>query len=792
MPSTSIHSATVFPDLDQDLQLALRLSLKDLEESESQGHSIVQDDDFDYHDSYEDDDFDVDDIHLAPPPARKHRSRTKRRSSSSVSKAPLFTKIVQPIIDSPRPLRFPLEVLALVCRHLSQPALRSCVSLVCKDWNRVSDAFLRRVGVWTPLSESYHGNKLLEQMEKKSLDTLECWFKMDPYIPYDQTHSITTFSTREAWLRFHKAILAPLDAEPSQQLFHDNNRCPSSEVPTCLFHYIQHLWFCSYNIGCDLLFTPLLPYLCHLKTLYLNVYFTIPVIEILDHAHNLIEFTVRISNSRPFVNMVTGDPAEDSLPDDPPPPPVDPDTAHFPVKPKVVIPPKTYDDRYKLRVFDIDRCIVKQRVLERIVGACPDLRIFKARGVNKSVWDGQRYITHDINQPHLIEHVKKMCPRLEWYNVIQDSDDATDGAHIKRIHNHFPDQTSLSISCSGYQNDLVQNDIVRTMLRQITTLEVTPAGTGVCYSEILNDVLCLMPQLQHFLGPRMAFEVSALYLPPTIEVPEPKKFIENNKERKRQEREERRRQRQEALSRFQNSGYYQRPPTGVPEIDPSCVWACRDLRTFNLKFESNPPILLFTEYIHRHKLFRSLTHLRIEITRLMMGQLKFFPHVYKRLEKSLEKAKGNHADFLKMKEELEQPPRHEDVLRPLRGLMSLEEFKIDAEFVDGMLHASDFEFLRRRKGNETVVRYISHETPATGPHVADKNEYDEEDEGMNEHEEESGSGGRSETIWPRLQALHIRYLVSRLTTDFRSIIARVEAIRPGVEFSIRERYSREV
>jgi len=139
-----------------------------------------EDDPVDYYDYAEG----YDDIRLAPPALNKsprvRRHKLEKKNKINNTKLSLITKIIQPIVDCPRPLVFPLEVLDLVCSHLSQATLRHCVSLVCKNWNNVSDRYIRRVGIWTPLAEDSE-KQLLQQMQR--LDTLECWFGMDPDLP---------------------------------------------------------------------------------------------------------------------------------------------------------------------------------------------------------------------------------------------------------------------------------------------------------------------------------------------------------------------------------------------------------------------------------------------------------------------------------------------------------------------------------------------------------------------------------------------------------------------------------
>ncbi|KAF9105004.1 hypothetical protein BGX27_009847, partial [Mortierella sp. AM989] len=235
-----MHSNTI----DEDL--ALTLQLQQIEDGYPIDEYYFDEDEDDYTSYDSDDNCDYGDIHLALPAQYKSKSRKSKNKKQQASKPPLFTKIIQPIIDCPRPLVFPLEVLGLVCSHLSQSTLRTCVSLVCKDWSAVSDRYIKRAGVWTPLSEDYQ-KRLIEQMKK--LDTLECWFNMDPDVP-DSTSIITQEISCQRWRTFRDAVLAPFDKglQSNKDVIQDSQK-PDDDTPTCLLHNIHNLSLRGYYIG---------------------------------------------------------------------------------------------------------------------------------------------------------------------------------------------------------------------------------------------------------------------------------------------------------------------------------------------------------------------------------------------------------------------------------------------------------------------------------------------------------------------------------------------------------------
>ncbi|KAF9105006.1 hypothetical protein BGX27_009849 [Mortierella sp. AM989] len=791
--------------IDEDLALALQLNeLEDGYPIDDEYYSDKDEDDYTFYDL--DGDRNYADIHLAPPPQHKSRRRRFKNKKPQTPKPLLFTKIIQPIIDCPRPLVFPLEVLGLVCSHLSQSTLRTCVSLVCKDWNAVSDQYIRRIGVWTALSEDYQ-QLLMEQM--KRLDTLECWFNMDPAVP-GSTSIITQEDTRQRWRAFLDAILLPFDEdlhsnergiqEPS--VLHDRQ---DKRIPNCLLHNISNLSLRGEYIDYSTAITTIHQQqgFRFLKTFFLEIHRgsrDILLFPLLDDCPNLLELTIRVPHTS-TVNILAGD-SDDQIPDDIP-QPVNPETAHFPVKPKTILPPKIYNQRYNLRVFDIEKCTVKHPILERIVSTCPKLRVLKAREINAQLWRADiGYYAHEIKHDRLLQHAKKMCPDLGWYNVILRQNTATDFDHMKRMNTYFPDTKYLSISSCGYQAIMPDALVSRALFNQITVLEVTPAVSRNVYTAILNKVLCRSPKLLHFIAPKYQFLVSELYSPPEPVTPIPKTFIENIRCRKRQEREERRKHRQEALLRIQNTGSSSvntNTSSNQEALDASDskIWQCYDLRSIDIRLDLDDlSSSRFTTYIDRNRLFRNLTNLRLSLNKLMVGQLLEFPHVIKRREKAAEDLQPKRKiGFMniKAKEKLKMPKRFENDLLHLRGLRSLEHLHIEAQNIPGMIQSSDFEFLRKHS-DETVLRTISHEV---NDHAQDQDISSNNIEDIGDILEEDDGNGivsaaykpkalETETFWPRLQEFHVRCFYHPIATNYSDVVSGVRSIRPGVEFSIKQ------
>ncbi|KAF9207799.1 hypothetical protein BGZ49_010545 [Haplosporangium sp. Z 27] len=776
-------------NIDEDLALALLLN--DLQDDYSS----------DYHDGnknaypvcdLDSDHNDYGDIYVSPPSQNKSKSRRSKKKKQKTTKSPIFTKIVQPIANSPRPLIFSRKTLGLIFSHLSQSTLRTCISLVCKDWKAVSDQYIRRAGVWAARSEDYQA-RLLEQM--KRLDTLECWFNMDPDVPTDFPQN-SLKETNNLWRGFRDSILEPFgDTTPSIK----NNTDGSSQRkiqrnrykklkkdeshPTCLLHNI-----CKLSLrGNDIRYTEIITTLHQqhglkfLKTLFLDFHRgtrDVLLFPLLDDCPNLVEFTLRVQG-RSTVDVLTGDKHRLGNPD------LDRTFSNSIA---------SRQQSYNLEVFDISNCGIMQTVLKRIVSTCPNLRVLKTR----------EHYTPMINHKQLLDHAKKMCPYLEWYSVglAGGSDDEIE--YLEPVKDYFPVCKYLSIACKGDPSRLTQSLVARLLFSQVTVLEVTNLDFLEEQSIILDKILCQTTKLRQLIAQRFSFSISALYTPLEPVVPAPEKYIENNRDRKRQERKDKRKQRQKALQRLQNIGSYTDTPT--LDFETPKTWQCHDLRSLTLRCtDITSPFLDFALYIDRNRLFRNLTELKLTFQDLRIGQLQEFPHVIKKREKRIEESESRRMSGLNNLNRalLDPPKRYQNELLPLHGLRSLEYFHIAVHCIPGMIHPSDFEFLMRRS-DETVVRIISHEIgDYNQTHDMNSVNNSKDDELLHKESDDDdeyiieclGSekiirklpNATAETFWPLLQTFHIRYFYMSLV-DCSELISGIKNIRPGVEFSIKQRF----
>ncbi|KAF9568102.1 hypothetical protein EC968_003122 [Mortierella alpina] len=675
---------------------------------------------------YEEAFYDHYDIQLKPQQTRKPKVSKQQRSE---------TKILLPVQGtSRRHYLFPVEILDRVCSHLSQATLRCVVRLVCKEWYTVSKQFIQRKGIWNDLSAAQE-NRLLEHMP--SLQTLECWFGLTTgYLTYDKV--LLDQSLRNSWDRFMTAITTPLQAL-------DKDQRAGSTRPKCLLHHIRRLIFKGSRMTYEVAIPQILGHFQFLQSLELHVRWTrIPLFELLNNSPSLRQ--LRVVGQRSLGTEVVSGDDEDLIPVFPDPAP------HLATgRPPIIDPPKTYPHRYKLQVFDIHCVVVKQRVLERLIATCPDLRVFKLHEINERIWVPQLLMSRSfpIDEERLWDHLQNCCPKVDWYSIsLQENLGAEGTEPLRRMQQSNSLGRFFTTSCNVDWLDYLGDDAIRA-LSNVTVLEVLPNGSSSKWTESLQQLLCLMPNLLHLMATGMVFVATKVLVVPGGTRPAAlrKQFIFNNRDRKRQEREERRQRRQKALERFQASTQDRKPTI-------SEVWQCRDLRTMAMDFgDRNDHFRLFTQYIAGHRLLRNLTSLSIRIWELRIGQAKENPP----------------ADMV-------PPERWENDFLILQGLRCLEALDVRTRSILGVIQATDFEFLRKQNHSE-VILFI------TSKNKDDGSDLDESSTGNKRY------GRRKDrTFWPHLQSLHIKYHCRRDTINTAELVAGMEQIRPGVEFVIKRLY----
>ncbi|KAF9960664.1 hypothetical protein BGZ72_006395 [Mortierella alpina] len=682
------------------------------------------------------------DIQVAP--RRKHKSKPR-----SLKRRP-DTKILLPIRSTSRKhYAFPTGVLDRVCSHLSQATLRCAVSLVCKEWNSVSARYIRRMGVWKdPTTEQE--NRLLEHMP--SLHTLVCWFGIKsctaPFAHNTNGRGVLLQSLRASLDQFLTNITDPLPAAGKDQTA---NRIESK----CLFHHIRRLVLRGSSMTYEASIPLVLGQLQFLQSLELHVECSdIPLFELLNNSPSLTDLKI-VGKMDVRSRLLSGD-DEDLIPEEPGSFRYHANAhLHNYRKPLDPIPPKSYRDRYRLRSFDIKNIVVKQRVLERVITTCPELRVFKLHEINNSINMPELSVSKFllIDEERLWNHLKNCCPKIDWYHISLVAKIRTNDERMEALERLIQCKTLgrfLTTTCTTKWPDFLEDLDVRKALRHVTVLEVLPTVNHHKKTESLQQLLCLMPNLLHLIAPDVVFVSPEVLVLPGCARPEGlrKEFIHNKRDRKRQEREEKRQQRQKALERFHV--LRQDRLDAIPDI-----WQCKDLRTMDIKFgNSIDNFSVFTQYVEAHRLLRNLTSLSINVCELRVE----VPYEY-----------PTYSFF-------QPPPKHNDFLL-LRGLRCLEKLDIKANTILGIVYAKNFWFLRKQ--NDAPLMLF----------IADKNK----DAGSDLEEESASTVGyeqrKDRTFWPRLQSLHIKYHVTDADQpDFVEVVAGIEQIRPGVEFVIRQFY----
>ncbi|KAF9189632.1 hypothetical protein BGZ50_000661 [Haplosporangium sp. Z 11] len=694
--------------------------------------------DFD-HDDY------IGDIQLKPRLTRKPKSMRRKIKPPQPQ---LFLK------KCLRPLSLPSELLEVVCTYLSQATLRHCASLVSKEWNRVCNRYIRRVGVWKALGEDFQ-QQLLDQIPK--LDTLNT----------RRMQFIDKEYQSMAWSRFAAAITAPFESQSQDD-----------QAPKCLLHHIRYMTLQGLSIRFAEYIEPLMDRFQFLLTLTIDTQrddLILPLFRLLDKCPALLELYIA-GELCGGTQIMSGD-ADDQIVDLPE-PPINPETAHFPRKPKKVIPPATYPEQYRLQIFECANVVIRPRVLERIITTCPNLRVFKAYRFSISLWNRRQFIA-PFNPERLMEHAKDRCPKLEWYAVAEGTGHRPTEQNIQRIFMSFPETKFLTFIDQKLHSSFLNFRSSRATLSQITVLEFIHLDWS--YSKIMNKILCLTPHLLHLITTKTPFRTSELYFPG------PPLYYERSHTRKRLERAEKRRRRQTALARFQTAQLSSSTTDDAsPLPDTPQVWQCRDLCTLDLGFEVSRNTVFrlefFGAYVSQNRLFKNLTSLKIGVRMLMIGQRRSLRSIDKRAHAYGQTSRRQSGSDLHREQEHQQHlrevavERFQDDLAPLRGLRSLELLSFKTAKLPGFVVPSDFEFLRP-KSTETVVSFLEN-SGCKGNAEQLQGEGDEGDRHMDE------------TVWPRLHTFHIWYEMYEAYEEkiFRFSIKDVEKIRPSVEFRI-EQYS---
>ncbi|KAF9383873.1 hypothetical protein CPB97_006153 [Podila verticillata] len=635
----------------------------------------------------------------------------------------------------------PEEIITAIFSLTSQRTLK-CVSLVCRDWSRISRSMIRRVGVWKTMDENGH-HQLLNQMPK--INTLVCWFLKDPELPPAHWDWIDPNSTLSMWKRFLRASTKPSEEGP-------------------LLNHIKELVIHGDYISYKGVIAPLLPHLQYLQTLRLDFqkdHSTIDLFPILDHCSNLKELTIKGAVNKHLIIRVDSNDHDLTCAKVPEPPPKE-ELAWFYDQPT-----PTYPQRYGVLRIDFHEVIISQRTLERILVTCQLLDTLKATEMPKyRTVPSQPGVLLPVylDRGRITRLAREFCPRMKWLALLQkfepDQVWSTTDKPAKQGYGSQPPsrlyewfvgkRRYLSASLEALDRQLIRNYRAQSILRFLTTLEIT--DTFARQEVHLGLLLSYTPCLEHFRASRAQFSIMTrresymtadgehfyqTYISPKVCASEYK----TNRERRMVARErgvlDLGPPHQASPSAIMR--HIQKAREGKVRVGGT-HWQCYNLRSLDvgLCHASDTP-RLFT-YLWQH--CPLLRHLRVRCKSVQMGQSHYhnatplFP------------------------------------LRDLRGLAQLETVTIYTDNIHGVSTGSEFEFLRRPiNGKQSRCK-------KTRPPPMDTR--------RTIYEDDCGDDDTA-VVLPCLMSMVFVFRSSIHKTDYRKVVETLEGMRPGVEFRFIER-----
>ncbi|KAI9236849.1 MAG: hypothetical protein BYD32DRAFT_417816 [Podila humilis] len=669
-----------------------------------------------------------------------------------------------------RPL--PHEVLSAIFSFLPQATLRTCASLVCKDWARVCQFVVRRVGVWRVLGEDGH-LELLNQMPK--INTLVCWILQDPELQPEYWTSIDPNSALKMWNKFVRAVTEPL---PSRGL---------KKVKNCLLDNIKEIVIHGNYISYKRVIAPLLPHLQYLRILRLDFQrdnASMDLFPILDHCLNLKELTIKGAINRFLLVRADGEDQELEIANVPEPPPKEELESYIHENQPTTI----YPQRYGILCIVLHEVVISQRTLERIIVTCPLMRTLKATEMKKyrpvPSRPGSLQPVH-LDRGRIVRLVRDYCPYMEWLALIQSLEPEqvwnTTVRPIKQGYDSRPPPPVLyewfvakeTRYLSACMEALTFDGTryyrrARDLLGYLTILEITDALV-LQEVHLLSQLLSLTPCLEHFRAARARLYITDLRQKNWVHE------YKTNRERRMIAKEKGRKDLSPAhqASRRNVMEYVQSVRESKVAMHMSDYWRCLNLRSLDLGIYGDAPNTsrLFT-YLWLH--CPVLRHLCIRCESVQMGQLIQYPE-----HGSRDLAWTNSDDWAVQRALPQRFPNH---LQDLRGLELLETVRIYTDSIRGILAGSDFEFLRRpldmrSQDQRQYEQRAAKHAPRGAKEVAGT--IYEDDEGDDD----------TAVVLPFLTSVVFVYRSSPMKEDYRDVVEALEEIRPGVEFKFIERFT---
>ncbi|KAG0033429.1 hypothetical protein BGZ81_008515 [Podila clonocystis] len=728
------------------------------------------------------------------PKSNAHRRGRKAKPPSNGKAKPY---VVHRPGEKPNvPARLPVEVLEVIFGLLAQSSLRKGTSLVCKEWHRVTEQFISRKGTWKVSGMDYQDD-LLERIRVGSVNTLECWFMLDPDVPGVQSRLVQTKHHAPMWDDFVRKITSPLSHEDMRSYPGTLSKLSKAAntgdtMPPCLLHLIREIHFHGYDLSHPQHgIVSLIPNLVAIHTLSIHDqdarYTSFPLTEILRHCPRLERISIQGSrNSQVFIDLLL---SEAQL---------------LATENSTKSTPTGLSEKkqpYRLIELTLRHVSIPVWILERLLGECPHLQVLIAEDMNGGVHgalDTPSY-REPLHLKELYASAAKLCPQLRRIHLSHSTEPSVNVdmcvAENKEtetlLRSSFPKIREIAYIPGQGALDAVFSNLVYL---EILIERIWPDFTNID-QEFFDSALQKMPHLLHLHALAVPYRVGNVMMLTKhvrtesrhimgIKLPMDYSHLKKKKFRK-------------------CDPINKNPPVTTTEPDlppwtpPANNWACTRLQTLSLT-----PVWqgIHVDFFYHRILssFVHLTDLTLSQPSLLMGQLLSPSEDAHRFGKPGAKArsaslppplppsslKDYHASVQKAFEqrmaETKAGKRAENLLWALLPLRVLESLTLTVDTIPGVLFAQDFEFLRRTPPHLWTRLKIHFEVEECTCYDYDRGWYDEEIDRPPEV-----------VFWPKLGSFRVLYRESPAQGFlYEPLLAQVEQeIRPAVDFRFQRVFS---
>lgn len=726
-----------------------------------------------YHDENFKDPFD--DIYH--PKSNTHRR--SRKAQPPIGKAK--PHIVRRLGEKPNvPARLPVEVLEVIFGLLTQSSLRKGTSLVCKEWHRVTEQVISRMGTWKVSGMDYQDD-LLERIRVGSVNTLECWFMLDPDVPGVQSRLVLPEHHAPMWDDFVDKVTRPLaDEDISSGTLVGLSRVTNTSDP-CLLHLIREIHFHGYNLSHPQHgLVSLISNLVAIHTLSIHDqdarFTSLPLTEILRHCPRLERLLIQGGqNGQVFIDHL---PSEARL--------LETKNITTLGEPEKKLP-------YRLLELTLRHVSIPAWILERLLGECPRLQVLIAEDMNGGVHGGLDGFSYreSLHLKELYESAAKLCPQLRRIHLSHSTEPwentdiciAENEQTETHLTSYFPKIREIA-----YLPSLGALESVFSKLVYLEILVERKHRFSNIDQEFFDKALQGMPHLLHLHALAVPYKVGNVLLAhcPNYKRTEARpiagvKLPPIPRHRKKT---------------FDRINPTSKNPTVITTIEPdlppwTCPandWRCIHLQTLSLSLLGQS---LHIDFFYHEILssFIHLTDLTLSQPSFLMGQLLAASEDANQFGKP--GAKNLRPPLKPSSKKSEKKPmdaqqkRADNLLLALLPLRALESLTLCVDTIPGILFPQDFAFLRRTPPHlwtPTVVVRSEESQAYCGCCTCCSGEgwYEEEIDRPLEV-----------VFWPKLGSFRVLYRDSPVQGFlYEPVLAEVEEmIRPAVDFRFQRIFS---